>query len=52
MRELTLEPMHFPEYPIKYHQKRKIDKKVLTAKVAIEHVQIYFKELIHLYVSP
>ncbi|CAF1116444.1 unnamed protein product [Adineta ricciae] len=49
VRELRLEDIHFSKYHADYSINRKIYRKVLTATVAIEHVQRYYKELMDLY---
>jgi hypothetical protein len=57
IRELTLKYIHFNEYFMKDRRtykdaligKMAIYTEAVTAKMAIEHVQLYYKELIHLY---
>jgi len=49
IQELTLLYIYFYEYSIKPYEERKRRTKFLTAKVAVDQVEIYFKELIHAY---
>ncbi len=44
--------LHMYPYFMEHHENTKIDKEFLLAKISIEHVQFYYKELInfHLYI--
>jgi hypothetical protein len=49
IRELTLEHVEYKADLIEHRGKNKTYKKVLTAQIAITHVQLYYKDLMHLY---
>jgi hypothetical protein len=45
IRELNSEQVHFNEYLMEYGQSKKTKRDILTVKMAMEHVPLYYKKM-------